>query len=62
MNLQELLTPIAQATETSFDLFLVPISNMVNWAVIVLGFVGVAIWMKMQTGYNTKADQQQTIR
>lgn len=58
MNLQEILKPIADLVTSTFDLLLVPISNPFNNFCIILGFVGLLIWLRMQAKYNRKAEQE----
>lgn len=61
MNLQEILTPLAKFIDDTFRGLLVPISDLFNYGVIVLGFVGLFIWLKMQSDYNKKAKQDNTL-
>jgi hypothetical protein len=58
MNIQEIITPLGQLVEDSFNGLLVPISEMFNWAVIFGGVVGLAIWLRMQSAYNKKAKDE----
>lgn len=62
MNLQTLLYPLAEITETSFDILLVPMSNLVNWACIALAFVGIFMWMSLQAKYNKQAAREGTLK
>lgn len=61
MNVQEILKPLADLVETSFDLLLVPMSDLVNWGSIALGFVGMLIWLRMQAKYNKQAKEEGSI-
>ncbi len=61
MNLQSIIDPIGKIVEDSFESVLVPISEMFNWGVIVLGLVGLGIWLKMQGDYNKKAQREGTL-
>ena len=61
MNLQQILDPIAKLVDETFITILVPISDLVNWAVIVLGFVGLGLWIKMQQSYTAKAKRDNTL-
>jgi len=61
MNLQEILAPLADITVATFEGLLVPMSNPFNIACIVLGFVGLFIWLSMQLKYDRKAKEQGTL-
>lgn len=61
MNLQQIVEPLAKLVDGTFRSVLVPISDAANWAVIVLGFVGLFIWLKMQKDYNAKAKRDNTL-
>ncbi len=61
MNLQQILDPIAKLVNETFITILVPISDLVNWAVIALGFVGLGLWIKMQQSYTAKAKRDNTL-
>lgn len=61
MNLQEILAPIADLITASFEGLLVPISDLVNFGSIALGFVGLFIWLSMQKKYDRKAKENGTI-
>jgi hypothetical protein len=61
MNLQQILDPIAKLVDETFITILVPISDLVNWAVIALGFVGLGLWIKMQQSYTAKAKRDNTL-
>ena len=45
MNFQDLITPLAQFIEWTFETVLIPISDGFNWAVIGLGLVGLCFWL-----------------
>ena len=57
MNTQEIITPVAKFIELKFETFLVPISSPFNSGVIVLGFVGLLFWLRLQKKYTQKAEQ-----
>ena len=38
------------------------LGNVPNWAFIVLGFVGMFIWLKMQKDFNEKAKSNGTLK
>ena len=40
---------------------LLPISDMFNWGVIALGLAGLAFWLRLQSKYNARAEQDGTI-
>ncbi|MGB1383624.1 MAG: hypothetical protein ACPG66_01390 [Flavobacteriales bacterium] len=61
MNTQDVITPLAKFVEWTFNTVLVPMSNGFNWAVIALGLAGLAFWLRLQSQYNAKADQDGTI-
>lgn len=61
MNLQQILDPIAKLVDETFISVLVPISDLVNWAVIALGVAGLALWIKLQQSYTAKAKRDNTL-
>ena len=61
MNFQDLITPLAQFIEWTFETVLIPISDAFNWAVIGLGLVGLCFWLILQKKYNAKAEKEGTI-
>ena len=61
MNTQDLITPLAQFVEWTFQTVLLPISDMFNWGVIALGLAGLAFWLRLQSKYNARAEQDGTI-
>ena len=61
MNTQDLITPLAQFIEWTFQTVLLPISDMFNWGVIALGLAGLACWLRLQSKYNARAEQDGTI-
>ena len=61
MNTQDLITPLAQFIEWTFQTMLLPISDMFNWGVIALGLAGLAFWLRLQSKYNVRAEQDGTI-
>lgn len=52
-----LTDPLAKFIVWSFDTFLVPLQNMPNTAFIILGFVGLLYWLRIQSKLNAKAAQ-----
>jgi len=61
MNTQEILKPLADLTASSFDALLVPMSDLVNNGAIVLGIIGLFIWLRMQMKYNKQAEKEGSI-
>lgn len=61
MNTQEVITPLAQFIEWTFNTVLVPMSESFNWAVIGVGVVGLVFWLRLQKKYNAQAEQDGTI-
>lgn len=55
--MNDLFYAIGQAVEKSFVMFLEPLDNSFNYAVIALGFVGLGIWLSMQAKYTKKAKE-----
>lgn len=47
--------------EATFGILEGEFPNMFNWACIVLGFVGLFYWLRLQKRYNQKAAQNGTI-
>lgn len=60
-EMNDLFYAIAKAVEKSFVMFLEPLENHFNYAVIVLGFIGLFIWLRMQSKYTKKAKDNGTI-
>ena len=46
----------------TFETVLVPLGDLPNFAFIALGFVGLFFWLNMQKKYNSKAQDQGTIK
>ena len=61
MNTQDVITPLAKFVEWTFNTVLVPMSDGFNWAVIALGLAGLAFWLRLQSKYSAKAEQDGTI-
>ena len=60
MNFQGLLYPLADFFVLTFDLVM-PMADMINWLCVVLGFVGMLFWLRLQGKYNQKAEQEGTL-
>jgi hypothetical protein len=58
MNLQKIVDPIADLMVWSFETLLVPFADFVNVSVVILGFVGLAYWLKLQNDYTKKAKRE----
>ena len=56
-KMNDLFYAIGQAVEKSFVMFLEPLGNSFNYAVIALGFVGLIIWLSMQAKFTKKAKE-----
>lgn len=61
MNLQTILDPIGKLTEDSFEFLLVPMSDLVNWGSILLGFIGLLVWLNLQAKYTARAKREGNI-
>jgi hypothetical protein len=61
MNTQDVITPLAQFIEWTFNTVLVPMSDSFNWAVIGIGLAGLLFWLRLQKKYNAQAEQDGTI-
>lgn len=61
MNTQDVITPLAQFIEWTFNTILVPMSNGFNWAVIGIGGAGLFFWLRLQKKYNAQAEENGTI-
>jgi hypothetical protein len=57
MNLQEVITPVGKFIEMTFETVLVPVSDPINTAVIVLILGGLAFWLRTQSKFTAKARQ-----
>ncbi len=62
MNLQSILDPIGDFIVWTFEKVLEPLGELPwvspNNLVIVLGFVGLYYWLKVQGNYNKKAEKE----
>ena len=45
-----------------FENTLEPLGNIPNWIFIILGFIGLFIWLKMQSNFNAEAKQNETMK
>lgn len=45
-----------------FENTLAPLGNIPNWTFIVLGFVGLFIWLRMQARFNDEAKANGTLK
>jgi hypothetical protein len=45
-----------------FENTLEPLGNLPNWSFIVLGFIGMFIWLKMQKDFNAEAKSKGTLK
>jgi len=60
--MNEVLRFIGNIITWTFDTLLVPAGQMPNILFIIIGFVGMFLWLKMQGDYNRKAKQNGTIK
>ena len=62
MNLQSILDPIEQFIVWTFENVLEPLGNLPwvspNNLFLILGFVGLFYWLKVQGRYNEKANKE----
>jgi hypothetical protein len=61
MNTQDIITPVAQFIEWTFQTLLLPISDGANWGVIALGGAGLVFWLRLQSKYNARAEKDGTL-
>jgi hypothetical protein len=61
MNTQDVITPLAEFIEWTFNTVLVPMSDGFNYAVMGIGAVGLVFWLRLQKKYNAQAEQDGTI-
>ncbi|MDG1262274.1 MAG: hypothetical protein P8H59_12380 [Flavobacteriales bacterium] len=61
MSPQDILYPLGEFLTATFEVGLLPITNLFNYGAIVLGFVGLAVWLRMQLSYTAKARKEGTI-
>lgn len=58
MNLQSILYPIADFFQWTFHHLLLPIAPAFNWICIAGGFIGLGIWLRMQSRFSQKARKE----
>ena len=56
MTLEDILIPIGGFLGATFETVLVPMSEPFNWLCVVLGVLGIAIWLGWQHKLNAKAE------
>lgn len=61
MNTQDIINPVAQFIEWTFQTVLLPISDGANWGVIALGGAGLVFWLRLQSKYNSRAKKDGTL-
>lgn len=61
MNTQEVIYPIGEMLEWSFENVLVHISAPLNAGVVILGFVGLFFWLRLQKKYSAQAKAEGTL-
>lgn len=62
MNMNSILRVIGDILTWTFDTVLVPLGQLPNYAFILLGFVGLFLWLSMQGKYNKKAQEEGGIK
>jgi hypothetical protein len=55
MNLQEILEPVESLFVWTFESIIQPLGNIPNNLCIILGFIGLGIWLKRQKKYTAEA-------
>lgn len=60
-DMNQLFYDLAHTVEWSFETFLEPLGNSFNYCVIVLGFIGLFLWLNLQKKYTKKAKKNGTI-
>jgi hypothetical protein len=61
MNLQMILTPIADFFQWTFKNVMDPIGNTFSYICIVGGFFGIWLWLRMQKRFSEEAKKNGTI-
>ncbi len=60
MTYTELVEALGDGILWTTELLFETVGNIFNYAVIVLGFVGLFIWLRLQTKYNKEAANDPT--
>ncbi len=55
MNLQDIVNPLGEFMTATFEYIIEPFGDAFNFAIIVLGFVGLFYWLVSQKKYTDKA-------
>ena len=58
MTFEEVLNVIAEIVVWTFEHLVVPAGNIPNVLFIILGFVGLFMWLNIQKKYNKKAEEE----
>lgn len=61
MNTQEVIYPIGEMLQWSFSNLLIPIADSMNAGVVILGFVGLIFWLRLQKKYSAQAQADGTL-
>ena len=61
MNLQSILTPIANACKWLFDNVMEPMDNYFSYTCILGAFFGIYLWIRMQKRFTAEAKKNGTL-
>jgi len=61
MNLQSILTPIANGCKWLFDYVMEPLGNTFSFLCIAGAFFGIYLWIRMQKRYTAEAKKNGTL-
>ncbi|MEY3836140.1 MAG: hypothetical protein RI989_1568 [Bacteroidota bacterium] len=61
MNLQSVLTPIADACKLLFEYVMEPLGNTFSYICIAGAFYGIYLWISMQKRYTAEAKKNGTL-
>ncbi len=62
MNMNSILRPIGEIITWTFDSVLIPLGQLPNYVFILVGLVGLFVWLNMQGKFNKKAQKDGTIK
>lgn len=61
MSFTDFIFTLADLIQSTFGI-LESLGNLPNVLVVILGFAGVGLWIKMQADYNKKAEQDGSLK